>query len=204
VTANPELNLSQLAEAEVDRRGDGYVLKADPAVRVSARAHKMSKSRGNVVRRGGPRPRQAQGVLPHRGRAVDARSLATGSADWHAAAAADGAALRRGEAPRSCLSVWLGPAPRASCWPQVNPDDVVDQFGADSLRLYEMFMGPLRDTKVRAGLLRWLCLVVWLWRGERLKSCREPCVRPLPGSLRGAEALGARAERPGRRAKRGG
>lgn len=26
-----------------------YVLKADPAVRVSARAHKMSKSRGNVV-----------------------------------------------------------------------------------------------------------------------------------------------------------
>jgi leucyl-tRNA synthetase len=31
---------------------------------------------------------------------------------------------------------------------QVNPDDVVTQFGADSLRLYEMFMGPLRDTKV--------------------------------------------------------
>ena len=30
----------------------------------------------------------------------------------------------------------------------VNPDDVVGQFGADSLRLYEMFMGPLRDTKV--------------------------------------------------------
>jgi leucyl-tRNA synthetase len=31
---------------------------------------------------------------------------------------------------------------------QINPDDVVSQFGADSLRLYEMFMGPLRDTKV--------------------------------------------------------
>lgn len=30
----------------------------------------------------------------------------------------------------------------------VNPDDVVERFGADSLRLYEMFMGPLRDTKV--------------------------------------------------------
>jgi leucyl-tRNA synthetase len=29
----------------------------------------------------------------------------------------------------------------------VNPDDVVDQFGADSLRLYEMFMGPLDATK---------------------------------------------------------
>ena len=54
------------------------MLRADPSVRVSSRAHKMSKSRGNVV----------------------------------------------------------------------NPDDVVTMYGADSLRLYEMFMGPLRDTKV--------------------------------------------------------
>eukprot|EP00775_Hariotina_reticulata_P005133 gene5133-5373_t len=68
----------RVSEAEVDKRGDGYVLKSDPSIRVHARAHKMSKSRGNVV----------------------------------------------------------------------NPDDVVDAFGADSLRLYEMFMGPLRDTKV--------------------------------------------------------
>ncbi len=29
----------------------------------------------------------------------------------------------------------------------VNPDDVVDGFGADSLRLYEMFMGPLEQVK---------------------------------------------------------
>jgi leucyl-tRNA synthetase len=29
----------------------------------------------------------------------------------------------------------------------VNPDDMVKEFGADSLRLYEMFMGPLQDTK---------------------------------------------------------
>jgi leucyl-tRNA synthetase len=29
----------------------------------------------------------------------------------------------------------------------VNPDDVVRQFGADSLRLYEMFMGPLEQVK---------------------------------------------------------
>lgn len=35
----------------------------------------------------------------------------------------------------------------------INPDDVVGDFGADSLRLYEMFMGPLRDTKVGAGLV---------------------------------------------------
>jgi leucyl-tRNA synthetase len=29
----------------------------------------------------------------------------------------------------------------------VNPDDVVQEYGADTLRLYEMFMGPLADTK---------------------------------------------------------
>jgi len=29
----------------------------------------------------------------------------------------------------------------------VNPDDVVDRYGADSMRLYELFMGPLEQTK---------------------------------------------------------
>src|SRR5712671_360343 len=29
----------------------------------------------------------------------------------------------------------------------VNPDDMINEFGADSLRLYEMFMGPLEMTK---------------------------------------------------------
>ena len=29
----------------------------------------------------------------------------------------------------------------------INPDDVVSEYGADSLRLYEMFMGPLEATK---------------------------------------------------------
>ena len=29
----------------------------------------------------------------------------------------------------------------------VNPDDVIDKYGADSLRLYEMFMGPLDERK---------------------------------------------------------
>ena len=29
----------------------------------------------------------------------------------------------------------------------VNPDDIVGEFGADSMRVYEMFMGPLEATK---------------------------------------------------------
>src|SRR5207248_7788785 len=29
----------------------------------------------------------------------------------------------------------------------INPDEVVNQYGADSHRLYEMFMGPLEATK---------------------------------------------------------
>src|SRR5262249_22796241 len=29
----------------------------------------------------------------------------------------------------------------------LNPNDVVNEYGADSLRLYEMFMGPLEATK---------------------------------------------------------
>ncbi|MBU0553634.1 leucine--tRNA ligase [Myxococcota bacterium] len=29
----------------------------------------------------------------------------------------------------------------------VNPDDIIEQFGADALRLYEMFMGPLEAVK---------------------------------------------------------
>lgn len=43
----------------------------------------------------------------------------------------------------------------------VNPDDVVDQYGADTLRLYEMFMGPLDagiawSTKGLAGAHKFL------------------------------------------------
>lgn len=29
----------------------------------------------------------------------------------------------------------------------VNPDDIIENYGADSLRLYEMFLGPLEDSK---------------------------------------------------------
>lgn len=68
----------RVPENEVVKVGETYVLKRDVSIRLSARAHKMSKSRGNVI----------------------------------------------------------------------NPDDIIRDYGADSLRLYEMFMGPLRDTKI--------------------------------------------------------
>ena len=71
------LTAERLAADQVEKKGNQFVLTADPTVAVESRAHKMSKSRGNVI----------------------------------------------------------------------NPDDVVEQYGADALRLYEMFMGPLTQVK---------------------------------------------------------
>jgi leucyl-tRNA synthetase len=39
----------RVAEADVEKSGEHFVLRAEPSVVVDARAHKMSKSRGNVV-----------------------------------------------------------------------------------------------------------------------------------------------------------
>jgi len=52
----------------------------------------------------------------------------------------------------------------------VNPDDVLGEYGTDSLRLYEMFMGPLEmvkpwNTKGVEGVYR------FLGRGWRLFVC---------------------------------
>ena len=67
----------RLPADQVEKQAEHFVLRDAPRIRVESRAHKMSKSRGNVV----------------------------------------------------------------------NPDQIVQEFGADSLRLYEMFMGPLEATK---------------------------------------------------------
>ncbi|MGP0068978.1 MAG: leucine--tRNA ligase [Isosphaeraceae bacterium] len=67
----------RLSEDRVIKKGEGFVLTDDPEIRIDARAHKMSKSRDNVI----------------------------------------------------------------------SPDKIVEEYGADSLRLYEMFMGPLEAVK---------------------------------------------------------
>lgn len=53
----------------------------------------------------------------------------------------------------------------------VNPDDVCDSYGADTLRLYEMFLGPLEDSKPWSmqgieGSFRFLRKVWSLFVGE--------------------------------------
>ena len=56
----------------------------------------------------------------------------------------------------------------------VNPDDIVDRYGADTLRLYEMFLGPLEqskpwDTNGIDGVNRFL-KKLWnlYWKGDTL------------------------------------
>jgi leucyl-tRNA synthetase len=81
----------RLNEEQVEKKGDGYVLRSNPSIRVDARSFKMSKARGNVV----------------------------------------------------------------------NPDDIVKDHGADTFRLYEMYMGPLEaqkpwNTRDIIGMFRFL------------------------------------------------
>jgi len=72
----------------------------------------------------------------------------------------------------------------------INPDDVIEAYGADSLRLYEMFMGPLRETKVWStrgvdGVSRFLA------RSYRLmqSSLNNPEVLSAPPSKEQLKAL---------------
>jgi leucyl-tRNA synthetase len=57
-----------------------------------------------------------------------------------------------------------------------NPDEVVKQYGADSLRIFEMFMGPLEDAKFWnikgiIGIYRFLDKVCKLVSDKKLTDC---------------------------------
>ena len=61
----------------------------------------------------------------------------------------------------------------------INPDDVVGDYGADSFRLYEMFMGPLEkskpwNTKGLQGCYRFL-QKVWRLFNDETKIIKEDC-----------------------------
>ena len=61
----------------------------------------------------------------------------------------------------------------------INPDDVVGEYGADSFRLYEMFMGPLDkskpwNTKGLQGCYRFL-QKVWRLFNDDTKTIKEDC-----------------------------
>lgn len=45
----------------------------------------------------------------------------------------------------------------------ITPDDIIEKYGADSLRLYEMFMGPLEKEKI--------------WNSDAVAACRRFLVR---------------------------
>ena len=68
----------------------------------------------------------------------------------------------------------------------VNPDDLVDKYGADTFRMYEMFLGPVEaskpwDTKGIEGVHRFL-RKLWrlfyddvkgkIWNEEKAIRCR--------------------------------
>jgi leucyl-tRNA synthetase len=68
----------------------------------------------------------------------------------------------------------------------VNPDDVVAQYGADALRMYEMFMGPLEQVKPWSmsgveGVYRFLGRVWRMYVDERADAVAlSPAVQDVP------------------------
>lgn len=71
-----------------------------------------------------------------------------------------------------------------SKWNVVSPDDMVEQYGADALRLYEMFLGPLELSKPwnTNGISGVSNFMRKLWRlyhnGETVNISNEPATKP--------------------------
>jgi len=67
----------------------------------------------------------------------------------------------------------------------INPDDIVNEYGADTLRMYEMFMGPLEQTKPWntngvEGVYRFLNRVWRLFVTE--EGALQPKIKPNGGT----------------------
>ena len=76
----------------------------------------------------------------------------------------------------------------------VNPDDVLVEYGADAFRLYEMFMGPLQDTKPWntkgvEGVYRFLGRVWRLFIDETSETAFEQLEALAPQQDRSEELL---------------
>jgi leucyl-tRNA synthetase len=71
-----------------------------------------------------------------------------------------------------------------SKWNVVSPDKIVEEQGADCLRLYEMFLGPLEQSKPwsTSGISGVSNFIRKLWRlyhnGDELNISNEPATRP--------------------------
>ena len=79
----------------------------------------------------------------------------------------------------------------------INPDEVIEQYGADAFRLYEMFMGPLNqekpwDTQGMIGLFRFLKKTYELAQSAGGSVPPEPGGLTLRGTHSDAEAERAR------------
>ena len=69
----------------------------------------------------------------------------------------------------------------------VNPDEIVEQFGADTMRIYEMFMGPFEDgqpwdTKGVIGMYRFLNRIIKL--SEQLSSTSDTVKRAIHHAIK--------------------
>ena len=76
----------------------------------------------------------------------------------------------------------------------VNPDDIVNKYGADTLRLYEMFLGPVEaskpwDTNGIDGCHRFLKKFWNLFWDNRSDQCLINEVAPSEASLKSAHKL---------------
>ncbi|MDE6207205.1 MAG: class I tRNA ligase family protein, partial [Muribaculaceae bacterium] len=74
----------------------------------------------------------------------------------------------------------------------VNPDDIIERYGADTLRLYEMFLGPIEqskpwDTHGIDGVYRFIKKLWSLyWRGD---ECLVDDSEPTPENLKSLHKL---------------